>query len=257
MTTSKPHKTEWFDNEAFWRELYPFMFPAQKFTDAEEQVEPVLKLTRPTGKAVLDLCCGPGRFAVALAKRGFRVTGVDKTRFLLDKARAKARAAKVKIEWVRADMRDFVRPGAFDLAISMFTSFGYFDEKRDDVAVLRNIFTSLKPGGACLIDVVGKEKLAKVFQPTSSERLPDGALLVQRHEIFDDWTRVRNEWTLLRKSRSKTFRFHHTIYSGQELADRLTQAGFAAVKLYGDLCGSAYGPDARRLVAVARKPKNP
>jgi hypothetical protein len=101
--------------------------------------------------------------------------------------------------------------------------------------------------------VVGKEILAKLFQPTMSSVLPDGARLVQRHEIFDDWTRIRNEWILIRKGRAKTFKFHHTIYSGQELRDRMEQVELADVKLYGNLDGEEYGPNAQRLVAVAHK----
>lgn len=251
MTTKR--KREWFSDDSFWRELYPFMFPEQRFVATAEQVEKALALTEPAGKAALDLCCGPGRCSIALAQSGFKVTGVDRTTFLLDKARSKARAAKVKIEWVQADMRDFIRADAFDLVLSMFTSFGYFDEKKEDLQVLRNIFASLKPDGICLIDVMGKECLAKVLQPTTSEVLPDGTKLVQRHEIFDDWTRIRNEWILIRKGRARSFKFHHTVYSGQELRDRLQQVGFADIRLYGNLDGDEYGPNAHRLIAVARK----
>lgn len=155
------------------------------------------------------------------------------------------------------DMRDFGRADAFDLVLSMFTSFGYFDDKDEDLGVLRNMLTSLRPGGVCLIEVMGKERLASILQPTTSDVLPDGTKLVQRHEIFDDWTRIRNEWILIRKGRAKSFRFHHTIYSGQELKDRLEQAGFAGVKLHGNLDGDEYGPNAQRLIAVARKPEEP
>jgi 2-polyprenyl-3-methyl-5-hydroxy-6-metoxy-1,4-benzoquinol methylase len=213
------------------------MFSERRIADADEQMAKALALTKPAGKSVLDLCCGPGRCSVALARRGFRVTGVDKTTYLLNKARAKARAAHVRIEWVQEDMRDFVRPGSFALVLSMFTSFGYFDDKQEDITVLENVFTSLQPGGACLIEVLGKERLAKILQSTTSSDLPDGTVVVERHKIFDDWTRVGNEWLVLRNGRAKSFKFHHTIYSGQELRDRMERAGFAAVKLHGNLDG--------------------
>jgi SAM-dependent methyltransferase len=248
-------KKEWFDDNTFWQELYPFMFPEQRFADAPIETQKVLSIAKPYGKAALDLCCGPGRCSIALAKTGFKVTGVDRTRFLLNKARAKAREAKVKIEWVQMDMRDFVRPKAFNLVLSMFTSFGYFDNKSEDLEVLENILTSLMPGGVCLIDVTGKEWLSKVFQPTRSDVLPDGTEIIQKAEIFDDWTRVRNEWILIRKGGAKSFKFHHTIYSGQELRDRMEQTGFTDVKLFGNLDGDEYGLDAQRLIVVGHKPK--
>lgn len=244
---------EWFEDEAFWRELYPYMFDERRFAMADDQVRNVVKLTGIRRGAVLDLCCGPGRHSVALAKRGFQVTAVDRTRFLLNKARRRARTARTRIEFVRADMREFVRPGAFRLVVNLWTSFGYFDRKDDDRRVLRNIVESLQPGGACVIDVFGKERLATKWQPTTSCRYADGTLQIEVHEIFDDWTRVRNEWIFLKGNRVRRFKFHHTLYSGQELNDRLRQAGFADVKLYGEFDGRPYGPDAPRLIAVARK----
>ena len=244
-------KKEWFDDDSFWRDLYPFMFPEQRIAAAEEQVASALALTNPPAKSALDLCCGPGRCSIALAKLGFSVTGVDKTKFLLDKARA----AHLDIEWIQADMRDFVRPNSFALALSMFTSFGYFDDRRDDMLVLKNIFASLQPGGVCLFELLGKEHLAKIFQPTVSTDLPDGTTMVQRHEIFDDWTRVRNEWLIIKNGKTRSFKFHHTVYSGLELRDRLEQVGFTDIKLYGSLAGAPYGPAAERLVATARKPR--
>jgi 2-polyprenyl-3-methyl-5-hydroxy-6-metoxy-1,4-benzoquinol methylase len=249
------HKREWFDDDAFWRDLFPFMFPAKRFADAIREMDQALKLTKPEGRLALDLCCGPGRCSVALARRGFSVTGVDRTRWLLAQAKRRARAARVRIEWVQADMRDFVRPGTFDLVLSMFTSFGYFDDKREDLTVLQNMFASLRPGGTCLIDVVSKEYLARVFQPIQSETLPDGTRLVRQHEIFDDWTRIRDEWTVIRKGRAKSYRFHHTVYSGQELRDLMGKAGFIDVRLYGNLEGDGYGTKAQRLIAAGRKPK--
>jgi SAM-dependent methyltransferase len=246
-------KREWFDDESFWRDLYLFMFPPERLAAGTEEVDRILALARPPGRSALDLCCGPGRIAVPLARRGFSVTGVDRTRFLLDKARARARRVKSRPEWVRADMRDFVRPEAFDLALNLFTSFGYFDDREADLTVLRNVLTSLRPRGVFVIDGVGKELLARIFQPTTSQTLADGSRLVERHEIFDDWTRIRNEWILVRKGRARTFRFHHTVYSGQELKDRLLGVGFDSVRLFGSLAGEPYGLDAGRLVAVARK----
>ncbi len=253
---STRRKKEWFGDDSFWRELHPFMFPEKRIAEADGQIAKVLALTSPKGKSVLDLCCGPDRCSVALARRGFQVTGVDKSTYLLNKARARARAARVKVEWVRMDMLDFARPGSFALVLSMFTSFGYFDDKQEDVAVLDNMFTSLQPGGACLIEVLGKERLARILLSTTSSDLPDGTVLVERHRISDDWTRVRNEWLVIGNGRVRRYKFHHTIYSGQELRDRMERVGFVAGKLYGSLNGDEDGPDSERLIAIGRRPKH-
>ncbi len=248
--------SEWFEDESFWEAMYPFMFPPDRFAAAEAETEKILHLADFRGGSVLDLGCGPGRHAIPLARRGLHVTGVDRTPFLLERARERGLAENVQVEWVRADMRDFVRPERYDLVVSMFTSFGYFDERSDDIRVLRNMYRNLRPGGACLIDTLGKEVMARIFQPTTSTTMPDGSLLVQRHEIRADRNRIWNEWILIRGDRARSFGFYLRIYSGQELKERLEQVGFTDIHLYGDLDVNEYGPEASRLVVVARKGSN-
>src|SRR5262249_39095875 len=122
----------------------------------------------------------------------------------------------------------------------------------EDVQVLRNVRTSLRPEGVFVMDMVGKEWLARHFQPTRSRTLPDGSLLVERGAVVDDWTRVENGGILVGGGPARTLRFRLSVYSGQELRDCLSEAGFARVTLYGDFDGAPYDREASRLVAVAR-----
>jgi SAM-dependent methyltransferase len=244
---------EWFEDDEFWSTWYPYMFTPERMERAPEEVDQILDLIGFEPSRILDLACGPGRHTIEFAKRGYRVTGVDRSPFLLSRARGRAAAAGVEVEWIQRDMREFERPQAFDLAINMFTAFGYFDDKSEDLRVLSRLWASLTSGGALLIDVISKEWLARHFEATSSSEREDGSMVVNRKEIFDDWTRMRNEWILIQSGEARSFKFHHTIYSGQELRERLEATGFQGVELYGDLEGNPYGIDAERLVAVARK----
>jgi SAM-dependent methyltransferase len=228
------------------------MFPENRIEAAEADVEQIVALAGFEGTEVLDLCSGPGRHSVALARRGLSVTGVDRSTFLLSRARERAAAAGVCVEWVQEDMRRFVRPGAFGLAVNLFTSFGYFDDA-DNQRVLDNLSRNLRPGGKAVIDVFSKERLARVFEATSSEVQPDGSVFIERREIYDDWHRVRNEWILIRDGEASTYRLDLAVYSGVELRDRLERAGFGAVRLYGGYGGEPYDREARRLVAVATR----
>jgi SAM-dependent methyltransferase len=244
---------EWFENEDFWRDFYPYMFPPERFSAAREEISRIMGLTQCNGGSVLDLCCGPGRHAVEFAQRGFRVTGVDRSPFLLERAREHASTADATIEFVMEDMRNFVRPVTFDLACNLFTSFGYFKDEDDNLRVLRNIYQSLQETGVLVMEVIGKERLARTWKDTICTQHADGSLFVQRPQLREDWCRVYSDWILVKDGNARSFSFEHTIYSGRELKDRLLSCGFGQVQLFGDLQGSPYNLEATRLVAVARK----
>jgi SAM-dependent methyltransferase len=245
---------QWYEDEDFWREMYPYMFPAEKFGAAEEQISQILSLTGMEKGAVLDLCCGPGRHALEFSRRGYRVTGVDGIKFLLDRAKERAAESGEQVEWIHKDMREFAKPNAFDLAVNLWTSFGFFENETDDLRVLSNIFESLRPGGLFVIDLLGKEIMARLPSLTRSTEYPDGSLLVERRKICDGWSRVANEWILIKEAGARRFYFELTTYSGRELRERLFAAGFADVKLFGDLAGRPYDWEATRLIAMATRP---
>jgi len=141
------------------------------------------KTAQLRGGGVLDLCCGPGRHSVEFAKRGFHVTGVDTSDYLLERARERAEEFKVQIEWVKDDMRHFRRHAAFELACILFTSFGYFEDDDENLQVARTVHESLRPGGVLITDVIGKERLARNWRDSSSSEFPDGTLLVQLPQV--------------------------------------------------------------------------
>ena len=242
---------EWFENETLWRELYPYVFPVERVAAAHGQVTRILALADVSQGAVLDLCCGPGRHAVEFARRGFTVTGVDRSPYLLERARESADAAGIRAEWVLDDMREFQRPAAFDLACNLFTSFGYFAREEDNLRVLRNVRQSLRDGGTFVMDMVGKEHMQRQGMKARRTQFADGAVLIQQPHVRDDWTRLESEWTVVKNRQSRSYRFEHHLYSGPELRDSLLKCGFDIVHLYGDLQGSPYVPEALRLVAVA------
>jgi SAM-dependent methyltransferase len=244
----------WFEDESFWQRTFPFMFPETGFTAAAENVAKIIALAGVASGTMLDLACGPGRYAIPFAKAGFAVTGVDRTAYLLNKARERAGDEGASVEWIEQDMRDFVRPTAFDLAINLFTSFGYFDDWAENQRVLENILTSLKPGGVFVFDHLGKELLAERFEATRSDSLADGAVLIHRNQIVDDWSRIEGQWILLDGDRATTYTIRHWLYSGRELRDLLASAGFAEIKLFGSFDATPYAPGVLRLIAVARKP---
>ena len=96
------------------------------------------------GAQVLDLCCGQGRHSVQLAKRGFKVTGLDLNPEYVQLAQQAALASGVSIETVTADMREVPFQNKFDAIVNMYSSFGYLESETEDLKVLQSVAKALK-----------------------------------------------------------------------------------------------------------------
>jgi len=245
---------KWFEDEEFWSSVYPFMFPDSRMERAEDGADAIMGITGISDGDVLDLCCGPGRFSIAMARRGFSVTGVDRTEYLLRMASERAALEGMDIEWVPEDMLHFLRPCSFDLVLSMFTSFGYFDSHDDNMKVLCNIHDSLRPGGQLVLEIMGKENLAAIFLDASTDELEDGSLLIQKHRVEDGWRKIHNDWMIVDGLEVRgRWQLSHWIYSAMELESMLLEAGFDFISAFGGLDRSPYDDSARRLLIVAAR----
>jgi len=245
--------SDWFNDDAFWETFESYMFTPERIEFARVEVDRMTGLLGiQSGAKLLDLCCGAGRHSLEFARRGFDVTGVDRTRAYLDKARAIAATEGLGIAFVEADMREFVRPDTFDAAINVFTAFGYFDDPADDLKVARGLRTSLKPGGRLLLDVNGKETLAAKFRARDWSRRGE-AIMLEERRLLDGWKRIESKWTLIRGDERRESTLTLRLYSGAELESVLLAAGFAKVELYGGLKGTPYDETAERLIAIATR----
>jgi len=249
MPKSKP----WYEDDSFWETWGSVIFSEQHLARARGEIDGVISLLAiKPGIHILDLCCGVGRHSLELARRGFQVTGVDRTRSYLDRASKQAEAEGLKVEFVQDDMRNFCRPDAFDAVINMFTSFGYFEDPKDDKQVLGNVYRSLKSGGVFIMDTLGKEVLARVFTERNWEE-EKGIFRLTEHKVSHNWGWMENRWIMFKDNKRIESKVTHRLYSAVELASLFAECGFRQINTYGDLSGSPYDHTARRLVMVAHK----
>lgn len=245
---------EWYDDDSFWETFRDYMFNPARLEQTRTEVDQLVALLRlGSGAHVLDLCCGIGRHSLEFARRGFRITGVDRTARYLDEARDAAARENLSIEFVQSDMRAFRRREAFDGALSMFTSFGYFADAADDVRVARNVCESLRSGAKLTIDLNGKELVAARFRERDWNRRADGTIVIEERRVLDGWSKLESHWTQLRGTERRESTVVVRPYSGVELSRLLKEAGFREVATHGSLVATPYDHQAERLVAVATK----
>jgi SAM-dependent methyltransferase len=249
----KTKKQSWYEQDGFWETFAPALFSSDRMLSAGQEAEKIVSLLKlQPGTSICDLCCGLGRHSLELGRLGYRVTGVDRTGLYIEQAKKKADEQGLNIRFVQEDMRTFCEPNAFDAVINVFTSFGYFEDAADDKQVLENVYTSLKDSGKFLIDIMGKEVLARIFQE-KRWREEDGVIILEEAKLTEDWSSVDSRWIIIRNGRRDECRFTLRLYSAAQLSELLKSCGFGRVEVYGDLSGSAYDQTAKRLVEVAHK----
>lgn len=223
----------WHENVQFWKKTAPFMFNEERWKRTPAQVSRFIRLLKSKkGMKVLDLCCGPGRVSLEFARRGYDVTGIDHMPHALREAKRRARKEKLSCSFVRGDMRTFRRPNSFDIALSIYTSFGYFKNQSENEKVLSNIYVSLKPGGKLLMELMSRENLKKILSPKGWEER-DGTFLLEERSPRRNFRFMENRWIVIKHGRTHEFTLSHHLYGVNDLSRMFRKAGFRNVKTYG------------------------
>jgi 2-polyprenyl-3-methyl-5-hydroxy-6-metoxy-1,4-benzoquinol methylase len=181
-------------------------------------------LAVPSGARLLDVPCGGGRLSLALAQRGYHLTGVDWSREFLHHARTCD--AGHRVTWEQRDMRDLPWPGLFDGAFCLGNSFGYLDDEGNAV-FLRAVAAALKPGARFVLETpMVLENLLGHLQDRPWWKVGETRLLVVNTY---DHTRQRLdiEYTFVANGRVDVRSGSHRAYSYRELVALFEAAGFS------------------------------
>jgi SAM-dependent methyltransferase len=246
---------DWY--ETFFEGPYlRFFAPLLGPEPTRQQVEMLRQwLHLEPGMQVLDLGCGQGRHAVPMAASGVQVVGQDRSPHMLDLARRAADEAGATVDWRQADMRDVPDESRFDAVLSLFSAFGYFAEDEDNVAVLRAVARSLRPGGRFIIDLNNRE--AAILQGTRQrvwEPQDDGSVVLEERHFDLLSGRIHIRLIRIAGAEQETTDQWLRLYTLPELVGLMRSVGLAATGVWGDWDGRDYGLDSPRLILRLVKP---
>lgn len=207
----------------------------------------------PPASTILDIGCGVGRHAIELAKRGYKVTGVDISAGMLAQARKNAKAASVEVEWVHSDATLFRANKTFDAVICLCEgAFGLFnlgdDPEAHSQAILANVSAALKPGALFVLTTLNP--YSKIRQFTQDDI---------RSGRFDPVSMVELEDETMEVAGGKTMRLQYEDRRlfPSELKWLMREVGLKQLHVWGGTAGN-WGKrpielDEIEYMAVARK----
>lgn len=234
----------WYDR--FFRHEY-LAFDDHPETDLEldfiRQVIPVGPGTR-----VLDLACGYGRHAVPLAE-SCSVVGLDRSPVMLARAGAEPGSAR----FLRGDMRRLpLKSSSFNAVLSLFSSFGYFDDENENYGVLRGIAECLVPGGRFLIETVNREFVVRHSAPQQVYR-PGAMTLIEERSFDPVSSRTHVDVTVFEDGRETQLHHSIRIYAYTELDMLLESVGLRPKHVWGSFRGEAYTVDSPQTIVLAER----
>jgi SAM-dependent methyltransferase len=234
----------WFGNE------YLTVYAHRDATEARQLIRLIQTyIPLSADQKILDLCCGQGRHALYLARKGYEVYGIDLSRSLLEYAKFhKIRGQAVY--FIQADMRYLPTAGSFDLLLNLFTSFGYFESDEENKTVFRQFNQALKTGGFFVFDYFNATHVIKNLVPYHREELAD--LVIEQERFIDD-SRVHKIITLTRNGKKSVFHESVKIYTPEQLQETLSGAGMQVRYRLGDYEGHHFQEDSPRFLAIGVK----
>jgi SAM-dependent methyltransferase len=238
--------TEWF--EQWFGEEYHTLYPHRDSEDARRAVALVQRIAQWThGGQVLDLACGAGRHAAEFEHAGARVVGLDLSAAMLHRARS-----RTPLPLVRGDMRRLpFRPGSFEVAVNLFTSFGYFRDDSEHSLVVRQVAEALVRGGRFVLDYLNADQVRRTVRGVAEE-IPESSDAVRvRRRLSEEGRYVVKEIEMRDEGRS--FQERVRLYTMEDLTALLEGSGFRVVERFGDYDGRPFTADSPRAILLGAR----
>jgi len=227
-----------------------------------ETVSSVLERFGARPRAILDMACGEGTFAVAMAKKGFQVTGVDRSSQMLKFARERAERENVQVEFFLQDMRSLHFEEKFDLVTCWYDSLNYLLESKDLESTFAVVYRALRADGIFIFDMNTIYGLAVGWQrhPSLVQQDTPEIFEVHRHEydfernlataIITGFVKEGNKWVRIDE------KHHERGYSLGDIRKCLKKSRLKELSCWGNLQEmSELEPDNGRVYFVMKKEK--
>jgi SAM-dependent methyltransferase len=210
---------------------------------------------------VLDLACGPGFYAVRLARSGCECVGIDFSPASIRHAKEITEAeALPSCSYRQADVRDGLFGEGFDLVMMVYGQFNVFPRNRG-LEILKNAHAALKPGGALLLELQSRKQIQQGGEsPPSWYSAKSGLFSDEPHVVLQEnfWhaeaAASTTRFSIIdgRTGRISGYALSNEAYSEQELTDALHATGFKDLERFPSLSGKSVAGDQDLPVVVAR-----
>jgi len=215
----------WFDSP-----YYHTLYANRDDEEARAFIDAILDRLQPAPSArMLDLACGQGRYSRYLAAKGFaEVVGLDLSVGSIQEAR---QHEADNLSYYTHDMRLPYRSNYFDFIFNFFTSFGYFEQEKEDLRTLQSIRKGLRPDGVFILDFFNAQYV--IDNLTGTEEKEKGSIHFDLHKEVKG-NRIIKEISFTDRGQSFSFTESVRLYFYDEFESLFERAGLTITDRFGD-----------------------
>jgi len=230
----------WYEN--WFDENYLKLYNHRDLADAKKQVELIEnKINLSKEMTILDLCCGEGRHSILFHEKGYAIKGIDQSVVLIGQGKMKYPMLDLSV----GDMRSII--GKYDLILSLFTSFGYFDNDDENYNILKSISNSLNSDGYFWFDYLNSYNVISNLVPFSEKEISENITVTENR-------RIKNNMIIKDiKFGDHEYQERVKLYNKDELLEMFTQNGIFPLEIYGDYKGNEWEKDSKRTIIFGKK----
>ena len=241
----------WFESW-FNSPYYHILYQHRDDREAELFIDQLyLRLNIDQHHSILDLACGAGRHSIYMASKGNRVMGIDLAPNSMEEAKLKAleKGYSEEVQFQVEDMRDFKLNTKFDFILNLFTSFGYFETKAENEAVLTCAKKHLNENGTLVIDYLNSQLVRANGEENYTKTISGIDFTIQK---YFDRDFVIKEIEVNDHGKFSRYREQVQLFELKEIQTMLENLGFQVTNHFGDYQLGEYKKDSPRSIVVAR-----
>lgn len=234
----------WFNSP-----YYHILYSQRNDEEAEFLIDNLTAYLKPAmGNRILDIACGRGRHAIYLQKKGFDVTGIDLSEQSIKYAK---QFESKQLHFFVHDMRKLGYINYYDVALNLFTSFGYFETEKEHISALKSFRKSIKEDGCVVIDYFNTQKIIKHL--THRETKTVEGIDFHIHKYVSEGKIIKN---IDFEHKAKHFAFEERVqaFSKADFEKMLEKSGLKIVATFGSYSLQEYDEtQSDRLILVCKK----
>lgn len=239
---------KWFQNW-FSSPYYHILYHQRNDAEAEFFIDNLCAYLKPgINSRLLDIACGRGRHSVYLNKKGYDVTGIDLSQSSIKFAQ---QFENESLHFYVHDMRHLFYINYFDIALNLFTSFGYFETEKDHIIALKTFRKSLKKNGILVLDYFNSAKIMKHLTQQEVKHA-DGIDFYISKKVENG--KIIKSISFEHKNKDFSFKEEVKAFTISDFERMFEKSGFEILNYFGDFSLNPFDESrSDRLIFICRK----